>query len=249
MATIKRFSTLNLALAGLVMLTTWQGAQGGTLEALSALKSRYPKTQFTDVKESGLPGIYEVYMGRNIAYTDASGQFFIFGHLYDMTAQRDLTAERMDALNRVDFSSLPLQDAIKTVRGNGQKIVAVFSDPDCPYCKKLEQELGKIDNITIYTFLMPLEQLHPQAKGKAVAVWCSQNREQAWRDLMLNGTAPKTPNCDNPITRNLALANSLGIQGTPTIIAGDGRTKPGAAPADELAAWLNSAGKVSEVRQ
>ncbi len=245
----KRFSALTLILAGLTMLSAWQGAAAGTPEVLGTLKSRYPNTQFTEVKESGLPGIYEVYMGRNIAYTDTGGRLFLFGHLYDMAAQRDLTAERMDALTRVDFSTLPLQDAIKTVRGNGQKIVAVFSDPDCPYCKKLEQELGKIDNITIYTFLMPLEQLHPQAKSKAIAVWCSRDRDQTWRNLMLQGKTPTPSNCDNPIARNLALASSLGIQGTPTMVAGDGRTKPGAAPAEELSTWLDRADKVSEVRQ
>jgi len=138
MPKISRF-TASTFLAGLALLGACCSAYAGNADMLATLKSRYPNTTFTDVKESGLPGVYEVYMGRNIAYTDEGGRLFLFGHLYDMTAQRDLTAERMDALNRADFSALPLQDAIKTVRGNGQKVVAVFSDPDCPYCKKLEQ--------------------------------------------------------------------------------------------------------------
>jgi thiol:disulfide interchange protein DsbC len=236
-------------LSGLALLGAGFSAYAGNAEVLSTLKARYPNTTFTDVKESGLPGLYEVYMGRNIAYTDDGGRLFLFGHLYDMATQRDLTAERMDALNRVDFSSLPLQDAIKTVRGNGQKVVAVFSDPDCPYCKKLEQELAKVDDLTVYIFEMPLEQLHPGAKAKAVSIWCSENREQAWKDALLYGKEPKKASCENPVSRNISLGESLGINGTPTIIASDGRIKAGAVPAPELSAWLDQTAKASEVRK
>lgn len=218
---------------------------------LETLKSRYSSTRFTDVNESGLPGIYEVTMGKNIAYTDRDGRFFIFGHLFDMTAQRDITAERQEAANRLDFNSLPLGDAIKTVRGNGSKIVAVFSDPDCPYCRKLEQELGKVKDITVYTFLMPLEQLHPQAKSKAVAVWCANDSSAAWQRVTTQDTKEtlKAGACEHPIDRNLALAASLGINGTPTLIAVDGRTKAGALPAEEISAWLESGEKISGVRK
>lgn len=216
---------------------------------LQALKTRYPSTTFTAVKDSGLAGIYEVYMGRNIAYTDSTGQLFLFGHLFDMAAQRDLTAERLDVANRLDFNALPLKDAIKTVRGDGHKIVAVFSDPDCPYCKRLEHELATVNDITVYTFLMPLEQLHPQAKSKAVAVWCAQDREQAWSLLMLQGKPAKSASCDNPIDRNIALAAGYGIQGTPTLVSGDGRLKGGVLTSEEISAWLEPSQKVSKVQK
>lgn len=250
MTTMKTKLTSAALLLGL-SFTAWADATGmdGLLESL---KSRYPGTKFTDAKESGLPGIYEIYMGRNIAYTDRDGRFFIFGHLFDMVAQRDITAERQEAANRLNFDSLPLGDAIKTVRGNGSRIVAVFSDPDCPYCRKLEQELGKVKDITVYTFLMPLEQLHPQAKNKAVAVWCSKDRSAAWQKVttqdtkgIIKAAADSKGACENPIDRNLALAASLGINGTPTLIASDGRMKAGALPAEEISTWLESSEKVS----
>ena len=226
-----------LALALLLAATSAIAADHDAL--LEKLKGRYPGTQFTKVADSGLPGLYEVYMGRNIAYTDQAGEFFIFGHIFDMAAQRDLTAERLDAVNKADFASLPLQDAIKTVKGAGRRTVAVFSDPDCPYCRKLEQELAKLDDVTIYTFLMPLEQLHPNAKAKSVATWCSSNRSDTWASLMLQGKNPGTTTCENPVSRNLALASSLGINGTPTLIAADGSMKSGALPAEMLASWLS----------
>ena len=211
----------------------------GALE--KRLKELYPGTQVTQVGESVLPGLFEIVMGRNIAYTDASGRYFLFGHLFDMTAQRDLTAERKDALQRIDFGALPLADAIKTVRGNGSRVLAVFSDPDCPYCRSLEPELAKVNDITIYTFLMPLTQLHPNARAKAIAVWCAADRVQAWAHLMLRGEtiAPRT--CAHPVDRNVALGERLQINGTPTSIASDGRVMPGAASAAQIETWLSKA--------
>src|SRR5262245_62965999 len=108
-------------------------ASDPTVTALEArLKMLYPNTEVTQVAPSALAGLWEVVLGRNVAYTDATGRYFLFGHLYDMSAQRDLTAERQESLQRIDFSSLPLEDAIKTVRGKGSRVMAVFSDPDCP---------------------------------------------------------------------------------------------------------------------
>lgn len=209
------------------------------------LKELYPGTQVTNVAPSALPGLFEIVMGRNIAYTDASGRYFLFGHLFDMPAQRDLTAERKDQLQRIDFGALPLVDAIKTVRGSGSRVLAVFSDPDCPYCKRLEPELAKVNDVTIYTFLMPLTQLHPNARANAIAVWCATDRAKAWSAFMLNGQISKSRGCENPVDRNVALGENLQINGTPTLIASDGRVMPGAASAAQIEAWLAN-GTVSQ---
>ena len=204
----------------------------------SHLKELYPGTQVTSVAPAALPGLFEVVMGRNIAYTDASGRYFLFGHLFDMPAQRDLTAERKDQLQRIDFGALPLGDAIKTVRGSGSRALAVFSDPDCPYCKRLEPELLKVNDVTIYTFLMPLTQLHPNARANAIAVWCAADRAKAWSAFMLNGQLNKSRACENPVDRNVALGERLQINGTPTLISSDGRVMPGAASTAQIEAWL-----------
>ena len=110
------------------------------------------------------------------SYVDASGQYFMFGHLYDMKAQRDLTAERKDTMTRIDFASLPLTDALTEVRGNGKRTLVIFSDPDCPYCKKLEADIANLSDVTTHTFLMPIASLHPQARAKAISVWCAPGR-------------------------------------------------------------------------
>ncbi len=209
-------------------------ADAGDVE--KRLKEQYPATKITAVRETPVQGVYEVAMGRNVAYTDASGRYMIFGHLYDMREQKDLTAQRLDEINKIDVSALPLADAIKTVKGDGSRKLYVFSDPDCPFCQRLEREtMPKLDNVTIYTFLYPLEELHPDAKRKAETIWCAKDRAKAWDDFMKSGKLPdQVTRCDNPVERNIRLGGSLGINGTPTIIMGDGEMVPGFVPASEL---------------
>jgi thiol:disulfide interchange protein DsbC len=202
------------------------------------LKTLYPATRFGEVSATPWPGVFEVLMGANLAYVDATGQFFLFGHLYDMQAQRDLTAQRKDAIVRIDFAALPLQDALKEVRGSGARTLVVFSDPDCPHCRRLEAEIAKLNDVTLYTFLLPIASLHPEARGKAIAVWCAGNRTVAWQALMREGKAPPARDCPHPVDRTVALAERLGINGTPTLVAADGRMLAGAASLAQIEAWL-----------
>ena len=210
------------------------------IAALSArLQAAYPSTRFGEIRPTPWPGVFEVAMGANLAYVDASGQYFLFGHLYDMKVQRDLTAERKDTLARIDFGTLPLADAIKDVRGRGSRALAIFSDPDCPYCRRLESELKGLSDVTIHTFLMPIASLHPQARAKAIAVWCAKDRLAAWQTLMTRDQAPPAVDCAHPVDRNVAHAERLGVTGTPTLVAADGRVLPGAASAEQINAWLS----------
>jgi hypothetical protein len=180
------------------------------------LQSLYPATRFGAVNTTPWPGVFEVVMGANLAYVDESGQYFLFGHLFDMKAQRDLTAERKDAQTRVDFAALPLADAVKDVRGNGARTLAIFSDPDCPYCLKLETEIKSLTDVTIYTFLMPIASLHPGARSKAIAVWCSRDRVAAWRALMLRDmqtTRARPGNVRTPSIATLHSASASAFRG------------------------------------
>lgn len=211
---------------------------------MANLKQKYPSTVIKSVTSTMLPGVYEVVMGKNVAYVEETGRYFIFGHLFDMQTQTDLTEGKAMAENvaKVDFMSLPFKDAIVTVRGDGNRKIAIFSDPDCPYCKQIENNIASITNITIYTFMFPIEQLHPQAKAKTVGVWCAADRAKAWDNLMRKNVVV-TGNCDNPIDRNIALAEALGINGTPTVILSDGSMIPGAPSAAKLEQMLTAATK------
>lgn len=233
-----------LASSILVMFATTALAASDSAETvlLKKLQGIYPSTNFGDVHQSAIEGLFEVEMGKNIGYTNAEGRYFLFGHIFDMQTQHDLTQQRLDALNTVNFSELPLNDAIKTVQGDGSRILAIFSDPECPYCKRIEQELPKLKDVTIYTFLMPLEGLHPDAPKIAKSIWCASDRSTAWHDYMLNNKLPTEQSCENPIERNIQLGQKLNINGTPTLIAADGRVMPGAGSVEQIEKLLTGKG-------
>lgn len=147
-----------------------------------------------------------------------------------------ITKELEYQANAVDWHKLPLKDAIKEVRGTGERKLVVFSDPFCPYCKRLEKNLQQINNVTIYTFLYPLK---PNAKSASESIWCAKNPVQAWNDAMLKNIQPTKQTCENPIKRNLDLGDELELNGTPTIIFENGFKVAGAMPANMIEKFFN----------
>ncbi|ABO59915.1 thiol:disulfide interchange protein (plasmid) [Burkholderia sp. SFA1] len=236
---MKKFAAA-LLLAGLSVAAF---ASPETDSVLATLKSKYPNTNFTSIEASPLPGIYELTMGKNIAYTDKEGHYFLFGSLYDMEKRQDLTAPKREAASKIDVSKLPLKDAIVRVKGKGTRKLYLFTDPDCPFCKELERDtLPKLDDVTIYTFMFPLDSLHPQARAKSESIWCLPEKERgaAWDKLLTTGTPPAMAKCDNPLAALSSLGDSLGVRGTPTMFSEDGRILPGAAAPERIDAFLNA---------
>ena len=102
-------------------------------------------------------GLYEVVLkSGELVYTDENVSFIMDGTLIDTKTRSNLTQARLQQLSAIDFSILPLDDAVKQVRGNGKRVIATFEDPNCGYCKKLAKELNGLKDVTIYTFLMPI---------------------------------------------------------------------------------------------
>lgn len=194
------------------------------------------KLKVQSVKTTPISGLYEVVVsGNQIIYTDDKAKYILQGSLLDVEKRRDLTEERMADLSTVDFASLPLDKAIKEVRGNGRLKVAVFSDPDCPFCKRLEHEFAKMTDITIYSFMMPLASLHPDAARKAEQIWCQPNRTAAWTAWMREGKMPpQVKVCDNPVEETTSLGEQLGFHGTPALVFPNGKSQSGYSPLPQL---------------
>lgn len=199
------------------------------------LKKNYPATKVTSIDVTPIKGVYEVVLGKNLAYTDESGEYFLFGDIIRMKDQSNLTSPKRDELKKIDFKSLPFKDAITYKRGDGSRKLAVFSDPQCPFCKRLEPELMKLDNVTIYVFTNPLVSLHPDARNLSKKIWCSRDKQKAWREYLVSSIEPTSDGmCENPVDSNVQLSRELGFDGTPMTILEDGSIIAGAVSAGEL---------------
>jgi thiol:disulfide interchange protein DsbC len=242
MKTIRFLPALMLAMFSSM---SWGGAEEEAIRA--ALNASMPGVTINRITKLPYADLYEVVANEvNVFYTDAKGEVGLFGNLVVLKSRTNLTEQRRSELTTVDFARLPLDKSIVKVKGDGSRKLAIFTDPDCPYCKRLEQELSGVDNVTLYIFLLPLSQLHPDAPRKAKAVWCAPNRVQAWDRLMLEGREPdgaQEAACNTPIEDIARLAEQLHINGTPGLIFSTGKMVPGALPAQEIEKLLSEAGK------
>jgi thiol:disulfide interchange protein DsbC len=208
-------------------------ADKGAAAVKSAMNKNYEALIGTvnQVNKSPIPGLYEVVTDDHIFYTDKDARYIIDGQMLDLKARKNLTEARARMLFKVDFSKLPLELAVKKVKGNGSRTMAYFTDPNCGYCKKLEQELKNVDNVTLYLFLYPIFE---GSAEKVQGIWCSADRVKAWDDLMLNGVQPAAGKCDTPSSKVMALGKQLKVNGTPALIFANGVINPGYMPADAL---------------
>jgi thiol:disulfide interchange protein DsbC len=179
------------------------------------------------VSPAPVTGLYEVLVGNDVFYTDVSGKYLIQGEIIELATGKNITEQRQADLNRIKWSDLTPANAIKNVRGNGTRQLAVFSDPNCGYCKRLDKSLQQLDNVTIYTYLIPI--LSADSAQKSKQIWCSSDPNKAYLDWMINGIAPSGKGeCSTPLDKNMAFAKTYGITGTPTIFFTDGSRFPGA---------------------
>lgn len=205
------------------------------------LKTKYPEISVKSVHNTPVKDIYEVYMGGRIVYTNEDAEYFFVGNLIDLKQQQNLTEAREQVLNSIDVKALPLEQAIKHVKGNGERVIYLFSDPDCPYCQHLEKEFKNIDNLTVYLFLYPITRLHPNAATVADQIWCAKDQYQTWQDYMIDKKQPaKVKACKTPIEKNIQLAKKLEIDGTPTFFLKDGRRISGSLESGEIELLLKA---------
>lgn len=226
-------------LLALALSLTLLHVQADEAAIRKTLGERYPGIVIQAVSPTPMAGVWEVWTGGRLVYTDATAEYLLIGTLVETRGKTNLSQQRLNELRAVKFDSLPLDKSFTVVKGNGERRLAVFTDPDCPFCRRLEQELAKLDNLTVHVFLYPLADLHPAAPQIARNVWCAADRAQTWTGYMLEGKVPAAvDNCDAPLGAIAELATRLGVEGTPAILFANGRRVDGYIPAAEIEAIL-----------
>ena len=219
-------------------------ALAGEAEIRQALESKLGGAKIEGVLATPLPGIYEVRLqgrdGPQIYYVNAAGTHLLAGNLIELKSSRNLTEERLRKLTAIEFNALPLDQAVKIQRGGGKRVMAMFSDPYCPYCRRFEQALLEMDDITVYVFMYPV--IRPENADHSRAVWCSRDRAKAWLDLAAaeRPVVPEAaPTCPNPVDKVLELGRSLRVNGTPTLFFANGERAGGGMEVGRLRAKLD----------
>ena len=243
---IPRLSHLSLTLAISLGLCGGAAAQGQEVAIRKNLAERLPKLpKIDEVNKTPVAGVFEVrYNGTEILYTDAEGKYIFEGSLIDTRSMVNLTEQRIEKLTAIDFSTLPLKDAVVIKQGTGQRRMAVFVDPNCGYCKRFERDLLTVKDVTVYTFLMPI--LGPDSTTKSRDIWCAKDAAKSWRSWMLDGVTPSkaVEKCDvAAVDRNLEFGRKHRLNGTPALLFEDGSRKPGALPAAAVEQMLAAAAK------
>lgn len=207
------------------------------------IQAHFPGSEIESLRETPYLGLYEVVIGGEIFYTDEKAEYFFLGHMVDTKTRVSLTGERMQQLKdarRIAIDTLPLELGIKAVKGNGKRTLIVYSDPHCPYCKKLEEELVNVTDVTIYTLLYPILR---NSMPTATSIWCSADRLKAWDDFMLRGIAPSGKDCETPFNTLLQSGQKNRVTGTPTLIFADGSVVSGLISSAEIEKRFNSVEK------
>lgn len=237
---ILRFATV------LATLLCASSALADEAQIRRVLESKLGGARIEGIQPTPIAGLYEVRYrsaeGMQVVYTDANANHIIVGRIYEASSSRNLTEERMRKLNAIKFESLPLDLAVKVQRGNGKRVMAMFSDPYCPACRQFERSLQQMENVTIYVFMYPV--IRPENADHSRAVWCSPDRAKAWLEL---AAAPRpkvpdaSPTCDDPLDKVLKLGRSLGVNSTPTLIMANGERVTGGLSAPDLREILDQA--------
>ena len=234
----KLFSIIALAFS-LTLLAGTANAQSEQQVRTELQKKIGANAKIKSVSPSPIPGVFEVLVGNDVFYTDANSKYLIQGEIIEIATGKNITEQKQADLNRIKWSELNPSNALKAVRGNGSRQLAIFSDPNCGYCKRLEKSLQQLDNVTIYTYLIPI--LSPDSAQKSKQIWCSADPQKTYIDWMINGIAPSGKSeCSTPLDKNMAFAKTYGITGTPTIFFTDGSRFPGAVQITDIEKKFNS---------
>lgn len=210
---------------------------------ISKLKTALPDAKVTGVKPSPISGIYEVMLGPSLLYMSSDGRFVFQGDVFELESMRNLSDERRAQARVTAFEGLGSDSMIEFAPANGEikHTIYVYTDVDCAYCRKMHKEIEALTGagIAVRYLAYPRSGVGSESYNKAVAVWCSTDRQSALTVAKLGKKVSAQP-CDNPVDAHLRMGRAMGVRGTPSVYAQDGSSLGGYTPARELIRLLDS---------
>lgn len=215
------FGSILCMLAAILSITAC--AEKKVLSPEESLKMDFPKMEARSIVPGPIEGLYEVRSDTDIIYYSPKSSSLFVGEIYTKAGE-NLTTKSRDLLIQAFIKELPLDKAIKI--GSGKNTVIMWTDPDCPYCRQLEEYFKGKKDITRYVYLLPLEQLHPKATVKAENILCQkdENKVRVFLETMSGAfdTSDLKPCSEVKIkialSENKVLAQKMGVNGTPFLV-------------------------------
>ncbi|WP_029935600.1 DsbC family protein [Thiomicrospira pelophila] len=195
-----------------------------------------PSAPTAQISESPVVGLYQVIVGPNVIYMTADTKFLFNGNLIDLATRENLTESAKNQARKQTLEAIPTDSMIEfPAKGDTKATITVFTDIDCPYCKKFHKDVPELnkEGITVRYLAFPRSGVDTPSYEKMVSIWCADDPAKSLDDAK-KGTNPQTKSCDNPVKDHMSQAQLFGINGTPTIIFEDGNMVPGYVPAEEL---------------
>jgi thiol:disulfide interchange protein DsbC len=224
------------ALSSVVLASVAQADEASIRKVLGL---SMPTLKLDSIKPAEVKGLYEVTVGANILYVSEDGKYLLQGHLIDIAARKDLTEEKLANTRKLAIDQVGEDQSIIFKPEKSKYKVAVFTDIDCGYCRKLHSEMDQYlaEGITIQYLFYPRAGKGSDSYNKAVSVWCADDKNAALTAAK-QGKTPDAKTCDNPVDEHMRLGAEFDARGTPMIVTEKGNIFPGYIPAKQLAKAL-----------
>ena len=228
------------AVAVFLMVSSVQAAQT-PVAVTAALERLLPGRTADEIVSAPLPGWYEAVFGARVFYLSEDGRYLFDGVLLDTQSRTNLTSQRMDRVRAESLAAVSLDQMIVFGPKTPKHRVAVFTDIDCGYCRKLHQDMAEINalGIEIRYLWFPRAGVGSDSYDKAVSVWCSDDRKASITAAKQQQEVPQR-SCDNPVQAQFELGQMIGVAGTPAMVLEDGSLLPGYLPPERLLQTLDA---------
>lgn len=233
-----------LAVLALLMAVSVTAKADNAVDAKirAAMNVALPGVAPDSIVATPIKGLYQVAYGPKLFYVSADGRYLISGDMYDLKKGGNLTAAytrkaRVKAINDLGKQAMIIYPA----HGKVKHTITVFTDVDCPYCRKLHEGMKEMNDlgITVRYLAFPRAGIPSASYDKAVSIWCAPDRNKAMNMAKNEGTIVPRTCANNPVKEEFMLGQLIGVDATPTIVLADGTLLPGYLPPRQLAAMLD----------